>query len=664
ERYFLSVGDDDELAQTRARLASAYESAGQHGLALAVGEATEAFFREKEDRLSLAEILGVLSSIHRRLGHYRKAQECIREAQKCDPDGEVLSPGIIADSLGELHLLGGSPPEVARKNFQKALLHAKDGDDRFGELKARLNLARVSLHEGKNEAVLKACRGLLADLTDFDAYRARVHCLAGRARFRGKDLDGARTEFEAAIAAAGRVSEEGRIPAAHLGLARICSDREEWAGALDHLETAFRYLGCGSHERDPLSTIEQRSHYGELFDFALEVAFRQGDPARTLEIIERTRAGVIVEGLGGREALVAQSLPAALRAELDDARARLAIAQRQLQAAVTAGNLPAARRAVKQVHREQDAYRLALEPTQRGTPAAVLSGKTPVRSLAALQSDLAKDQAFVHYALAGERLRALVVTKKAATRHDLGPRELALAAAKALRDELESGRDPKTAGEIRALLIARLGLPAAARRIVISPAGPLACLPFGIIEPDRSFSFAPSATAWSMLKRAAVDPGDGVLAMGDPAYAVGAAPPAAGAYRGTVQLTSLPGTRREVLSATGPGDVRLLGKDATEQRLLTELSAGKRWHSVHFACHGFYDRRRPAWSALALSPGDVEDGFLTVVEIFGLRVPSDLVVLSACETGLVGAELPDEVVGLAAGFVQAGAAGVVSTLWA
>jgi CHAT domain-containing protein len=41
-----------------------------------------------------------------------------------------------------------------------------------------------------------------------------------------------------------------------------------------------------------------------------------------------------------------------------------------------------------------------------------------------------------------------------------------------------------------------------------------------------------------------------------------------------------------------------------------------------------------------------------------------LAFLSACETGLVGTILPDEVVSLASGFLQAGAAGVVSTLWA
>jgi CHAT domain-containing protein len=56
---------------------------------------------------------------------------------------------------------------------------------------------------------------------------------------------------------------------------------------------------------------------------------------------------------------------------------------------------------------------------------------------------------------------------------------------------------------------------------------------------------------------------------------------------------------------------------------------------------------------------------LTVGDLLdvGGRPQARLAFLSACETGLIGTELPDEVVGLAAGFMQAGTAGVVSTLW-
>jgi tetratricopeptide (TPR) repeat protein len=68
-------------------------------------------------------------------------------------------------------------------------------------------------------------------------------------------------------------------------------------------------------------------------------------------------------------------------------------------------------------------------------------------------------------------------------------------------------------------------------------------------------------------------------------------------------------------------------------------------------------------SALALAPGGGEAGFLGPAEIARLRIPADMVVLSACRTAggvLVGGE---GVQGLTAPLLRAGARSVVATLW-
>jgi CHAT domain-containing protein len=88
---------------------------------------------------------------------------------------------------------------------------------------------------------------------------------------------------------------------------------------------------------------------------------------------------------------------------------------------------------------------------------------------------------------------------------------------------------------------------------------------------------------------------------------------------------------------------------------------------VHFATHGLLDGERPGLSALALSmvdeQGRPQDGFLRAHEIYNLNLPADLVVLSACQTGL-GKEVKGEgLVGLTRGFMYAGAARVVVSLW-
>jgi len=88
---------------------------------------------------------------------------------------------------------------------------------------------------------------------------------------------------------------------------------------------------------------------------------------------------------------------------------------------------------------------------------------------------------------------------------------------------------------------------------------------------------------------------------------------------------------------------------------------------VHFATHSLLNSEHPELSGLVLSlvdeQGRPQDGFLRMHEIFNLRLPAELVVLSACQTGL-GKKLDGEgLVGLTRGFMYAGAARVVASLW-
>jgi len=92
-----------------------------------------------------------------------------------------------------------------------------------------------------------------------------------------------------------------------------------------------------------------------------------------------------------------------------------------------------------------------------------------------------------------------------------------------------------------------------------------------------------------------------------------------------------------------------------------------RYRIVHFATHGLLNNKHPELSGIVLSlvdeQGNSQDGFLRLHEIYNLNLPADLIVLSACQTAL-GKEIRGEgLVGLTRGFMYAGAARVVASLW-
>jgi CHAT domain-containing protein len=134
-------------------------------------------------------------------------------------------------------------------------------------------------------------------------------------------------------------------------------------------------------------------------------------------------------------------------------------------------------------------------------------------------------------------------------------------------------------------------------------------------------------------------------------------------------IPRLPFTRQEAtrLLALTPKDSSFGAMDFQASRATVLKGDLAQYRYVHFATHGLLDSERPGLSSLVLSmvdeQGKSQDGFLRANDIYNLKLPAELVVLSACQTGL-GKEIKGEgLVGLTRGFMYAGAARVVVSLW-
>jgi CHAT domain-containing protein len=139
--------------------------------------------------------------------------------------------------------------------------------------------------------------------------------------------------------------------------------------------------------------------------------------------------------------------------------------------------------------------------------------------------------------------------------------------------------------------------------------------------------------------------------------------------RGGDNLERLPGSRREAegIAALLPtGKVRkILDFNSSRDLVKSEELAGYR--NLLFATHALIDNTHPELTAIVLSlvdqNGNPIDGYLRLHEIQNLNLSTDLVVLSACSTGL-GKDVEGEgLIGLTQGFIYAGAARVVVSLW-
>ena len=127
------------------------------------------------------------------------------------------------------------------------------------------------------------------------------------------------------------------------------------------------------------------------------------------------------------------------------------------------------------------------------------------------------------------------------------------------------------------------------------------------------------------------------------------------------------GREAEAIRAVAPPGQAMMATGFDASRAMATSPELSQYRIVHFATHGLLNDQHPGLSGVILSlvdeQGRPQDGFLRLHDIYNLKLPADLVVLSACSTALGKDVRGEGLVGIVRGFMYAGAARVVASLW-
>ncbi len=134
-------------------------------------------------------------------------------------------------------------------------------------------------------------------------------------------------------------------------------------------------------------------------------------------------------------------------------------------------------------------------------------------------------------------------------------------------------------------------------------------------------------------------------------------------------LTDLPGSEIEIKELKTAFEEKkktakiFLKEDATEENVKDKNIASNKF--LHFATHGIVDEESPELSRIFLHKKvkSSEDGSLFSGEIYNLNFNSDLVTLSACQTGLGKTYKGEGIIGLSRALIYAGAKNLIVSLW-
>lgn len=639
------------LAEIESHMGSLRIMQGDYGAAASHLERSVQHFQSLKDPISEAATWGILSHAYSLTDNMAAAEDALSRARKLVENGRFpLGEDMIAMSEAWVRFRKGqaTPADV------KASVERLMKNPQIHNIEVARDVERLANHSMKvlETGKFSSAPEEKSSLPLFDRYWLIVGAMkkieegdieAARATWLSMQTANASTDMDVALLASIGASywREGNLEQA-----------SHW---FSKAATALDRLGDKVQSEAMLTTL-LGSYHRVYYEVTIESLLRSGQVKEAFEMTERARARAFLRLVGSDRIKPPEGAGSAVAEEARKIQKMIADWDRNPQPGQSLADL-------RQRHETLQVRLQAVAPEYASLRSV------PAHNLDDIRKELPDDTTLISYFVTLFGVHAWVVDKESVEHVRLEVSTPQFRRITCWAYDLAKPRsgtpigdgacagDPANADEAYEALFAPLRGKIRRSRLMILPHAELHYVPFAALHDAQNkkylvqqypISYIPSASTLRFLHAKESDLRGGALVLGDPEA------PTQSRLRGA--QTEAEAVAKKIRATPK------LGSAAQEDVL---YGAKDDIDLLHIAAHATYDPANPLFSAIHLAKGKDQDGQLSVDEIQSkLDLKGvNLVVLSACRSGVGNRSGGDEIVGLTRAILYAGSPGVISTLW-
>lgn len=654
---------------------------------------------------SFGEIFEAYGQLDTALSYYRESLWLFRDVGHDVRGGATagFKVGRVLASLGNF--------DAARQQIEESLTAATVTDNAQTIGLCHEELGKVLLQAGSYDPARLEFQTAISYFTKNNDHRprARAEIYLGQTEYLLGNLTSAGATYQKALAFFTKNPDYTNEAALRFGMGKLALQQGQLDKAEEHLQ---RSIDLTERLRENASSKDLRSSFlasvHDRYETYVEWLMtryaqdrKQQYAVEAFETAEKGRARSLLDLLSGYQRELRQPSDSSLLVEEDKLqKAELKLVDdrtRLLSQGGTEKEKADVEQKLREVRTQLETLEARIKSDERFND---LLRPTPL-SYERIRAEITDaDTSLLSYSLGAGKSFAWVVTKDGLNTYELPDKKSIEDAANQLlkrlktptKNDSEQTQLQSAIDQVSRLVIEPVAAKLQTPRLIVVADGILQYVPFQILKTSASapepmiarFDIVdtPSASALAIVRRerAKRQPGSQlVVGFGDAVFSAEYSPQPikvdtdssderskqTSRFRDLPRLFNAQRELRAIGDLAGNDSTFYVEYNATREKFLSvDLS---HFRILHVVTHGVLNDQQPELSGLVLSQVDGSarpiDGFVSLADIYKLRAPVDLVVLSACHTAL-GQNLRGEgLIGLTRGFMYAGASGVVASLW-